>query len=305
MANEAKEIFLEQLVERYGTFRRLPRSRSLYELHPSRVRVYIRYSKVHERNQTFYGLREDDLRQLEGHPSVICFLWDTQSDPLLIPFDEYEEVFQTTRPARDGQYKAQIYLLGDGGTDLYIAQAGRFNVEGSLGWAALDKLTKGVSGDVPRNLTHGQMQTFLGAIGSAKGYDVWVPMHDRTKLDWSVAHRFDCRTVPPYGFQTVAHIIQEVDVVWLRRGSSEPSALFEVEHSTSIYSGLLRFNDVHLVAPELPLKFSIVADDVRRDVFVKQLNRPTFRTNGLSEICSFLDYINVYEWYKRIRSTSP
>ena len=138
MANKTKEIFLEQLAGRYGTFRKLPRSRSLYELHPSRVRVYIRYSRVHEKNQTFYGLRDDDLRQLEGHPSVICFLWDTQSDPLLIPFDEYEEVFQTTRPARDGQYKAQIYLLEDGGTDLYIAQAGRFNVEGNLGWSALD-----------------------------------------------------------------------------------------------------------------------------------------------------------------------
>jgi hypothetical protein len=258
MANEIKETFLEQLAERYGTFRKLPRSRSLYELHPSRVRIYIRYSKVHEKNQTFYGLREDDLRQLEGHPSVICFLWDTQSEPLLVPFDEYEEVFQTTRPARDGQYKAQIYLMEDGGTDLYLAQAGRFNVEGNLGWSALDRLTKGVSGDVPQNLSHSQMQTLLGAIGSVKGYDVWVPAYDRAKLDWSIARQFECRTVPLYGFQTVAHILQEVDVVWLQRGSSEPRALFEVEHSTSIYSGLLRFNDVHLVAPELPLKFSIV-----------------------------------------------
>ena len=190
MANETKRIFLDQLAERYGTFRKLPRSQSLYELHPSRVRVYIRYSKVHDKNQTFYGLRDDDLRQLEGHPSLICFLWDTQSDPLLIPFEEYEEVFQTTRPARDGQYKAQIYLLGDGGTDLYLAQAGRFNVEGNLGWAALDKLTQGATGDVPSNLTHGQMQTLLGAIGSAKGYDLWIPTHDRAKLDWSVAHPF-------------------------------------------------------------------------------------------------------------------
>jgi hypothetical protein len=300
MAKPVKEAFLSELVKRYGPFRKLGKSQSLYELNDSRVRLYLRYSKVHVRNQTFYGLREEDLRQLEGHPAVICLLWNDQREPLVIPFSNYEDVFHTVRPATDGQYKAQVYI-DDGGIELYLAQAGRFNVEGNVGWSELDNLTKGGGFRAPMDLSHCQVQTLLGAIGTSKGYDIWIPTYDRPKLDWSITDQFECRPVAPYGYQSIDHIIQEIDVVWLGRGSSELKALFEVEHSTTIYSGLLRFNDVHLVAPQLRPTFSIVANDVRRNVFVKQLNRPTFRMNGLDEVCSFLDYINVFEWYSRLR----
>jgi hypothetical protein len=77
--------------------------------------------------------------------------------------------------------------------------------------------------------------------------------------------------------------------------------MFEVEHSTPIYSGLLRFNDVHLVAPLLRPRFSVVANDARRDLFVRQLNRPTFRLSGLRELCTFLDYKDVFGWYTRVK----
>ncbi len=302
MAKPEKEAFLNDLVKRYGPFRKLDKSQSLYELHDSRVRLYIRYSKIHSRNQTFYGLREEDLRQLEGHPSLICLLWNDQKEPLVIPFSQYEEVFHTVRPATDGQYKAQVYI-DDGGMELYLAQAGRFNVEGNIGWAELDNLAMSNGTHAPMGLSHCQVQTLLGAIGATKGYDIWIPTYDRPQLDWSIADRFDCRSIAPSGYQSVSHIIQEIDVVWLAKGSSDLKALFEVEHSTTIYSGLLRFNDVHLVAPELRPTFSIVADDARRNLFVKQLNRPTFRMNGLDGICTFLDYINVFEWYTRLRKS--
>jgi hypothetical protein len=303
MAKPVKEAFLTELAKRYGPYRKLGTSQSLYELNDSRVRLYLRYSKVHERNQTFYGLREEDLRQLAGHASAICLLWNEQTEPLVIPFSNYEDVFQTIRPATDGQYKAQVYL-DQSGIELYLAQAGRFNVEGNVGWTELDNLTKGDGFRAPMDLSHCQVQTLLGAIGATKGYDIWIPTYDRPKLDWSLTNQFECRPVPSYEYQSVAHLIQEVDVVWLGKGSNDLKALFEVEHSTTIYSGLLRFNDVHLVAPELRPTFSIVANDVRRNLFVRQLNRPTFRMNGLDEICTFLDYINVFEWYSRLKPTA-
>ena len=131
--------FLAALSKRYGSIRKLEKSLSLYEVGEGAARVYIRYSKVHSRNQTFYGLREEDLQKLEGFPSVVCFLWDSQPEPLLVPFSEYEGVFQSTSPAGDGQYKAQVYLKNDG-TELYIAGAGRFNVEAHFGWDGLNSL---------------------------------------------------------------------------------------------------------------------------------------------------------------------
>lgn len=89
-------------------------------------------------------------------------------------------------------------------------------------------------------------------------------------------------------------------MIWVKPGSSEPRALFEVEHSTLIYSGLLRFNDIHLVAPTLRPQFTVVAEDSRRSVFVRQLNRPTFQQSGLVGLCTFLDYTSIFQWHMRV-----
>jgi len=301
MASKTKKDFLKELTERYGSLHKLEQSQSLYEIGDGAARVYIRYSRVHAGNKTFYGLREKDLQRLEGYPSLICFLWDGQTEPLLVPFSEYEEVFQSVSPAGDGQYKARVYLQDDG-TELYIARAGRFNVEGHFGWGELEALLNSTELKTVPEFSHSQVQTLLGAIGAAKNYDVWIPLSDRAKLDWSITNRFGCCDVLPYGFESVKDILQEVDVIWIQRGSSELIALFEVEHSTPIYSGLLRFNDIHLIAPHIRPRFSIVANDARRSLFVRQLNRPTFRMSGLSKLCTFLEYANVFGWYNRIKA---
>lgn len=299
MANAIKAKFLQELTERFGIPRKLNQSLSLYIIGEDAARIYIRYSKVHDNHRTFYGLRDEDLRQLEGSPSLICFLWDNQKEPLFIRFTDYEEVFHSALPAGDGQYKVQVYPQ-DGATELYVARAGRFNVEGNYGWEELERiLFAKAAGEIPA-LTHPQVQTLLGAIGVAKGFDVWIPMYDQGKLDWSISSPFQCHKSLPQGYQEVEKIIQEIDVIWMQRGSSEPRALFEVEHSTPIYSGLLRFNDLHLVTPRLRPRFSVVANDARRELFVRQLNRPTFRMSGLNELCTFLDYRDVLGWHTRI-----
>lgn len=300
MAKEIKEAFLDQLSKRYGSLRRLERSQSLFEIGGGAARIYIRYSKTHSRNETFYGLRHEDLQQLEGYPSILCFLWNGQAEPLLIPFSEYEDIFQSTSPARDGQYKVMIFL--DGGTEFYIAGIGRFNVEAYFGWSQLENMIDSARLAHIPEYSHSQIQTLLAAIGVVKGYDVWVPNNDRSKLDWSLANRFECRDVLPFGFEPVSDILQEVDTIWIERGSSKLRALFEVEHSTPIYSGLLRFNDIHLINPNLRPRFSIVANDARRILFVRQVNRPTFRLSGLNELCAFFEYLNVVGWYDRIKS---
>jgi hypothetical protein len=120
----------------------------------------------------------------------------------LVPFSDYENVFQSVSPAGDGQYKVQVYIQ-DEEIEIYIAKAGRFNVEGHFGWAGLETLIDSSKiGTVPE-FSHSQMQTFLGAIGVAKGYDIWVPPSDRLKLDWSLVDRFECRDMLPYGFESI------------------------------------------------------------------------------------------------------
>lgn len=298
MPNQVKINFLNSLEKRFGRLKKLPNSLSLFEIGDGLCRIYVRYSKVHSRNQSFYGIRKEDLKQLDGFNSVICFLWDTQIEPLFIPYAEFEEVFASLEAASDGQIKAQIYQEKDG-TELYLANAGRFNVEAFMGWSNLEILidtNKIIS--IP-DFNHSQIQTLIGSIGIHRGYDIWIPNSDRNKLDWQLAQRFICKNDLPERYLRVFEIIKQVDVLWLKRGSSELSAMFEVEYSTTIYSGLLRFNDLHLIEPNLKPKFSIVSNDLRRALFLRQINRPTFKVSGLSELCNFLEYKDVFGWFNR------
>ena len=112
MPDDTKAGFLAEMAKRYGQLRKLEHSQSLYEIGKGAARVYIRYSKIHTGNRTFYGLRQEDLQALEGYPAVLCFLWDGQAEPLLVPFSQYEEVFHSTTPAGNGQYKAQVCSFG-------------------------------------------------------------------------------------------------------------------------------------------------------------------------------------------------
>ncbi len=139
MANVVKAAFLRELTERLGALHKMSGSQSLYEVGGGAARIYIRYSTVHKGNSTFYGLRDEDLHRLDGHLAFVCFLWDGQDDPLVVPYADYEEVFRSTSPAGDGQYKIQVYLE-DEGADLYIARVGRFSVEGYFGWDRLNDL---------------------------------------------------------------------------------------------------------------------------------------------------------------------
>lgn len=297
MANPLKTEFLKQLANRVGQLKRIGRSHSLFEVVDGGARIYIRYSKMHGRNQAFYGLRDIDLKALAGYRSVICFLWDGQREPLCVPFSEYEDVFRDVVPATDGQYKVQVYNY-DEGIELYIARAGRFNVESNLGWSAVERLGATHRLDLPE-LSHSQVQTLLGAIGTAKGLGIWVPPSDRHKMDWSISKKFGCEAMLPENLKSIGHVVEEIDVIWVKRGTGTTCAFFEVEHSTPIYTGLLRFNDVHLLSPQIGATFTIVSNDSRRARFVRQLRRPTFKTSGLSEVCNFLEYRNVYEWHVR------
>ncbi|MEW6358805.1 MAG: hypothetical protein AB1696_20895 [Planctomycetota bacterium] len=299
MPNPTKDKFLRELSHRYGSAKRLPGSYSLIEIAGGAARIYIRYSKVHGRGETFYGLRKQDLQAMEGHPALVCFLWDTQQVPLFLDYSDFEEVFHSIEPASDGQFKAQVFIR-DQGTEISVANAGRFNVESCYGWERIDRMIDRSRQDMLPELSHNQVQTLLGSIGAKKGYKIWVPPSDRGNLDWTITAGFPCDGVIPREFEPISSVISEVDVIWCARGVGTLRAMFEVEHSTPVYSALLRFNDVHLTCPNSSVTYNVVSRDERKSLFVRQLSRPTFTTSGLSSQCAFLEYADVFSWHRRL-----
>ena len=297
MANVTTRKIIAEIEACFGEMRKLPRSNSMFVLGDEAGRVYFRYSKVHKRGKAFFGLRKVDLLQLEGHNSFIAFLTDDGSQPIFLPYAAFEEVFRQISPASDGQYKIML-LRGHGTRELYVPKWGRFNVNAYTGLETIRQSVETGRLRERRDLTHCQIQTMLGAIGVIKGYEVFVPANDACKLDWSITARYPLRNTIPAGFADIHPILSEIDVIWVASGRNEIEGLFEVEHSTPIYSGLLRFNDMLLTNP-IVSRFFIASNDQRRDLFIRQLARPTFRRSGLSELTSFLEYANVADWFSR------
>ena len=87
--------------------------------------------------------------------------------------------------------------------------------------------------------------------------------------------------------------IENIDVVWKRE--FRIGAAYEIENSTSIYSGLLRFADLNIVAPNTLYPMFVVAPQSRRNRLREQLRRPTFRRLGLDQKVRFLSYERIDE----------
>jgi hypothetical protein len=96
--------------------------------------------------------------------------------------------------------------------------------------------------------------------------------------------------------ETTLRTIRNIDVLWIKRRSIIRA--FEVEGTTSIFSGILRMADLLALQPMLDIKIHVVAPNERRDVVFSQINRPVFADiagKQLSEVCSYISYDSVFE----------
>ena len=91
-----------------------------------------------------------------------------------------------------------------------------------------------------------------------------------------------------------------IDVNWFRRGAGASGAVFEVEHSTCVYSGLLRFNDVMIDFP-IPQAFIVGDGERTRAKFEREVARRTF-DSGLQGVTQFLYYDQVRETWQHYQA---
>lgn len=139
-----------------------------------------------------------------------------------------------------------------------------------------------------------KMQASVAELGAILGFSIWVPPGDRARV--SALLRDDSKkkliTELPLNFDTATlKTIENIDVIWLDRRSV--ARAFEVEHTTAIYSGLLRMADLLALQPRIKISFHIVAPSSRREQVRREIVRPVFsylEGGAMAERCSFISY---------------
>ena len=191
-------------------------------------------------NQTYRGLLSNDLGAVAG------FLFDIGKGRLPIP-------------------------IGGADPERWVTDLAQVRADAEI--------ERRAAAEAAEDRSHTQVQGWLRDLGLALGYTVWIASNDRGRSfgDGRLADRC-LDTLPPALENALAiDTIRLIDVLWFEKGG-RVAAAFEVEHSTSLYSGIVRMLDLALGAADgLTCRYFLVAPDRREADARAQLARPAFR----------------------------
>jgi len=143
-------------------------------------------------------------------------------------------------------------------------------------------------------------QALLAEIGDRMNFKIWIPKGDRQRVleNWKGNENSILDSLPLNYDDVTLKTIENIDILWIKRRSIIRA--FEVEHTTSIYSGILRMADLMALQPNLEIKAHIVAPIDRKEKVHSEITRPVFtllEKGPLAESCSFLSYDSINELY--------
>jgi hypothetical protein len=143
-----------------------------------------------------------------------------------------------------------------------------------------------------------QIQALLAEIGHRMGMQIWIPRSDRANVlaQWTGDHPPLLERLPLNYDEITLKTIEQIDVLWLKGRAIKRA--FEVEHTTSVYSGLLRMADLLALQPNMDIRLHIVAPSSRREKVFQEIRRPVFSLldrGPLWESCTYLSYESVRE----------
>lgn len=137
------------------------------------------------------------------------------------------------------------------------------------------------------------IQGLLARIGEQMGFSIWLPKRDRAGVlkEWKSADSVLLESLPLNYDDATIKTIEQIDVIWLKKRAIVRA--FEVEHTTAVYSGILRMADLLALQPNMDIKLHIVAPEARREKVFQEIQRPVFSLLDrapLSECCTFISY---------------
>jgi hypothetical protein len=133
------------------------------------------------------------------------------------------------------------------------------------------------------------------------GHSIWVPRADRSRVAEAIGNKCAVQflDVLPLNYDdTTLKTIEQIDALWLR-GRAIVRA-FEIEHTTSVYSGILRMADLLALQPNMDIRLHIVAPEARKEKVFTEIRRPVFSLldrGPLAESCTYLSYDSIHELF--------
>jgi hypothetical protein len=155
---------------------------------------------------------------------------------------------------------------------------------------------------------HNEILWALASLAKAAGFDVYVGKKEQSST-WNATRLGDLSvSVPPFiasAAQFTADKVAQIDLMWLDR--AEPVIAFEVEHTSSITSGIERFHELLRLRPNLAGWIVLVAPKSRRrkltDVLTKShfVGAPMYMDTKLR----YLWYSDVQEFCEKFGAIQP
>jgi len=165
------------------------------------------------------------------------------------------------------------------GTDEYLSEPERKKLE-----KLIEKRQESVQQEKEEENLHTEMQYHLLKIGNALGYDVIAASNDRSRShDGNNFSFISLRQFPDVNLdKDTLNTVKLIDVLWFQKGTSNVIAAFEVEKSTSIYSGILRLTDLSYSIADGDEVFYLIVPDKREKDVCLQLCRPAVKQNKVA-----------------------
>jgi len=138
---------------------------------------------------------------------------------------------------------------------------------------------------------HVEVQWALAKLGRNLGCKCWIASNDHSK-SWN-NEAFKSLTLPSLPNLNIGDEAQKlvnlIDVIWIANGNHVIAA-FEIESTTSIFSGLLRIADLKISCPNLAIPCYIVVPGSRSQEVIRQLSRPSIQWLELHQSCGFITF---------------
>ena len=189
-----------------------------------------------------------------------------------------------------------IYVVRKG---LYALESYRHQLEAN----GIVEVTKAnANSKEVQQFTHYYYQGLLLKVGELRHFATFVPNQDKNKMFLQEATLGELRSlneIPNYTYSQLVQRSSTIDVIWFNERRM-PHSFFEVEHSTDIQNSLLKFCDLQ----DFNARMVIVADNYRKEEYLRKLNETAFRDLREQKRVDFLSYDELDRQYENALTDS-